>query len=312
MLLTFSGVFQNYGTVAIPASQKIDNDRGDESFFKQVDYYSVDDGRPTLNFQSELLTHSVLDSKLIGLNPKGVAFRVDNDEPIHFQSKNAKVSFNKKEINLENDVAVVLENTELNADKMQIRLDQNIIYANGTVKTLSNSKDDSEQVLISADSATYLPKQKYFEYVKNVQGTLKRRKKYEESIRFKTDNLIFDGQKNLAELKGDVHFMRDNFDIYANSGNIFLENYNKKLKYYSFSDDVRLEEKVNSDGRQFTRKAFSEKLEGFMSEKKIILTGLPKVFQEKDVIKGNMIVIRENIETVEVDDANTNIILKEE
>jgi lipopolysaccharide export system protein LptA len=60
------------------------------------------------------------------------------------------------------------------------------------------------------------------------------------------------------------------------------------------------------------RKAFAEKLEGLISEKKIILTGLPKVFQQKDVIKGNRITIRENIETVEVDDANTNITLERE
>ena len=44
----------------------------------------------------------------------------------------------------------------------------------------------------------------------------------------------------------------------------------------------------------------------------MILTGLPKVFQEKDVIKGNRITIRENIETVEVDDAITNITLERE
>ena len=91
MLLTFTGVLNGYGTMEVPSSQKKESDKVDESFFKQVDYYSVDDGRPLLNFQSELLTHSILESKLIGFNPKGVAFRIGNDEPIHFQAKNAKV-----------------------------------------------------------------------------------------------------------------------------------------------------------------------------------------------------------------------------
>lgn len=47
-----------------------------------------------------------------------------------------------------------------------------------------------------------------------------------------------------------------------------------------------------------------------MSENKIILTGYPKVYQLKDVIKGNRIILREDNEVVEVDDANTNFILK--
>ena len=75
---------------------------------------------------------------------------------------------------------------------------------------------------------------------------------------------------------------------------------------------MRLQEKLINNGKLLVRKAFSEKLEGLISDKKVILTGLPKVFQERDVIKGNRIIIKENVETVEVDDANTNIILEQE
>lgn len=113
-----------------------------------------------------------------------------------------------------------------------------------------------------------------------------------------------------VELKGQVTFKKGNLDASSNQGTLFLENYNKKLKYYSLSDDVRLQETLSLDGKPLTRKAFAEKLEGIISERKVILTGLPKVFQERDVIKGNRITIRENIETVEIDDANTNITLE--
>ena len=113
-------------------------------------------------------------------------------------------------------------------------------------------------------------------------------------------------------MKGNVSIKKENLDGYANRGEVYLENYNKKLKYYALYDDVRLQEKLVNNGRPLVRKAFAEKLEGLIGEKKIILTGLPKVFQERDVIKGNRIIIRENIETVEVDDANTNLILKKD
>lgn len=127
---------------------------------------------------------------------------------------------------------------------------------------------------------------------------------------FTTDLMTLSAPKSEVEMKGNVTFKKGNLDASSNQGTLFLENYNKKLKYYSLSDDVKLQETLSLNGKPVMRKAFAEKLEGIISEKKVILTGLPKVFQEKDVIKGNRITIRENIETVEIDDANTNITLE--
>jgi hypothetical protein len=42
-----------------------------------------------------------------------------------------------------------------------------------------------------------------------------------------------------------------------------------------------------------------------MNENKIVLTGYPRAYQFDDVIKGNIITLRENNEVVEVDDSNT-------
>ena len=131
-------------------------------------------------------------------------------------------------------------------------------------------------------------------------------------IYFKTDLMTVNGPKLLVEMKGNVSIKKESLDAYANRGEVFLENYNKRLKYYALYDDVRLQEKLMQNGRLLIRKAFSEKLEGLMSDRKIILTGLPKVFQGNDVIKGNRIIIKENVETVEVDDANSNITLEKE
>lgn len=311
--LTYNHTFDLYGTVSMPNKGDIKSTENiEESYFKNVQYFLSEKNKPFLNFDSELLTLSTSDSKVLGFNPKGNAYRMTDSSPIFFQGKNARVYYAKKEINLENQVNVVVDNTNLDADRVKILLGDNLLIADGNVKTLTSNDSNNEQILVNSDELEYRPKVKYFEFRKNVDGTLKRKKVYEESLKFKTDALNFNGLNNLAELKGNIHLMRENYDIFATNGNIYLENYNKKLKYYVLSDDVRLEEKVEAEGRKFSRKAFSEKLEGVMSEKKIVLTGFPKVFQDKDVIKGNMIVIRENVETVEVDDANTNITLKNE
>ena len=120
--------------------------------------------------------------------------------------------------------------------------------------------------------------------------------------------------KSLVNLEGDVFLIKQQLKANSRRGEIFLENYNKKLKYFVLYDDVKVVEKVMLEGinsSSFDRRAFSEKLEGMMSEGRIILTGYPKVFQQGDVIKGNRITLRENNEVVEVDDANTNFRLSQ-
>jgi lipopolysaccharide export system protein LptA len=312
VIFTMQGKFDNYGESNLKSSDFGKNDSPEESFFKKVNYYLIDSNNPYLQFDSDELSLSTLESKVIAINPTGMVYRLNKSEPIHFSSKNSKVYFNKKELYLENEVVVKLENTELKSDKMNIFLNENLLVAKGNVQSLSNSKETSDQIIITSNDALYRPNEDYFEFSNEVKGSVNRKKQYEESLKFTTDQMQFNGTQSLLELQGNVHIMRENYDAFAVRGSVFLENYNKKLKYYSLSDDVRIEERVKSEGRLFSRKAFSEKLEGFMSERRIILTGLPKVFQDKDVIKGNKIVIRENVETVEVDDANTNIMLKKD
>ena len=101
-----------------------------------------------------------------------------------------------------------------------------------------------------------------------------------------------------------------NFEGKAQRGNIFLENYNKDLSYFVLNDDVKVIENFKMKGKKVTRKAFSEKLEGFPKKSLIILTGYPKVLQGQDAIVGNKIILRWNNEVLEIIDANSNLKLK--
>ncbi|OFZ68803.1 MAG: hypothetical protein A2451_14970 [Bdellovibrionales bacterium RIFOXYC2_FULL_39_8] len=115
----------------------------------------------------------------------------------------------------------------------------------------------------------------------------------------------------MINLDGDVYLKKQEVEAWGRRGEIFLENYNKKLKYFVLYDDIKLEETLTvGKDTLLTRKAFGEKLEGIMSEGLLFLTGYPRVFQGKDVIKGNRIILRQNNQIVEVDDANTNFHVK--
>lgn len=291
-----------------------ESDEMDESYFKTVDYYLVDKAKPFLKLEATELTLSKQNTEVTGFNPDGVIYRRDEkgveEDPIFFNSKNARVFTANKELYLQNEVEVKVANSNLKSDKVTIFNSGRHLEADGNVRTSSFDPKTNDNILITSEFALYRPKEQFFEYQRKVKGTVQRRRQYEESVSFTTDLMTLSGAQSEVEMKGNVTFKKGNLDASSNQGTLFLENYNKKLKYYSLSDDVRLQESLSVGGKPMVRKAFAEKLEGLISEKKVILTGLPKVFQEKDVIKGNRITIRENIETVEVDDANTNITLE--
>ncbi|MBY0413837.1 MAG: hypothetical protein K2Q18_06715 [Bdellovibrionales bacterium] len=292
------------------------SDGMDESYFKIVQLYLLSKGKPFLQLESTDLTLSKENTEVVANYPNGVIYKSSEEdpnkaeEPIYFTSKTSEIFSARKELFLKDTVNITVGDSNLKANKVSIFNSGNHLEAEGGVRTQSVDPKTDDQILISSDFAIYRPKEQFFEYQKHVSGTVQRRRKYEESVSFTTDLLTLTTAQSKVEMKGNVTFKKGNLDASANLGTVFLENYNKKLKYYSLSDDVRLQETLNIGGKPRLRKAFSEKLEGLISERKIILTGLPKVFQEKDVIKGNRITIRENIETVEVDDANTNITLE--
>lgn len=306
--LSWLGHFNDYGG---DINKKMDGPKYDEvneSYLKKSEYYYTDHGRPFLKMDSDELTLSTTNSKIFGFMPNGVIYQ--EEDPIFFKAQNFQLFLEKKELVLENTVDLTYKDTKMFADKMRLFSVGNKVDAVGNVKTISNSDTDGTKIYINSHEATGLLKNNYFEYRNSVVGRVERKKIYEKNIAFKTDFLSYTGQQNLVDLQGNVELTKENFKANSLKGQIYLENYNKKLKYYALYDDVKLEERVYSEGHLLERKAFAEKLDGIMSERKIVLTGYPKVFQAKDVIKGNRITIRENIETVEVDDANSSILLK--
>ena len=141
------------------------------------------------------------------------------------------------------------------------------------------------------------------QYRYNVRGHLDRTRSYEPGIKFTTQVLDFLRLEQKINLGGNVFIERGSTKVQALRGEMFLENYNKRLKYYELFDDVRIEELVPTAMGTLLRKGFAEHLEGHMAEDKLIMTGYPKVYQDKDVIKGNRIIVRPHSAIVEVDDA---------
>ncbi|MCY4495522.1 MAG: hypothetical protein OXB92_16885, partial [Acidimicrobiaceae bacterium] len=162
-----------------------------------------------------------------------------------------------------------------------------------------------DQIELRGGKALFRLRQEEIQYWEGVSGFVKRERVYQQGLEFRSNkiNLKMIPGKILAE--GNLWLKRQGLAARGRRGEIYLGGERKKLKYFVIYDDVRIVEKVNLRHRSFKRRAFCEKLEGLMDQDKMILTGYPKVFQLNDVVKGNRIILRENNEVVEVEDANT-------
>ena len=313
-VFSFLGGFDHYGEEKI---LKQNNARSPEdSFFKEVKFFTKVKGQPSINMHSKEMTISEDFNSAIALFVDGFYYSQSNPEPIKFSAEKALAKPKMDLLELEHKVVLVDDKHEFRSEKLKILDRGNKIFGRENVQTISKIKSndttvsDSSTVLIKAQEMDYNAIANRVDYRGLVDGEMRRVKAYEEGVKFQTSELGFDGAKGLITLNGQVHFIKGKFEAWSNRGEIFLENYNKKLKYYSLSDDVRLREEFQGREKLIERKAFAEKLEGWMNERKVVLTGFPKVIQDKDIIKGNRIVLRENSESVEIDDANSSLILK--
>ncbi|ATH08756.1 hypothetical protein BIY24_12605 [Halobacteriovorax marinus] len=321
-LLILGGITIWGESVEWKRSQALKNEAEDESqsydqesYFETVSFYRVKNEKPVLHLDAKELSMNSATGKSLFAEPEGVAF-TSNGEPVQYSARNGFLFRAQDQVIFENEVKFKMETSTLSADKTTYFMNIDEIVSEGNVETISISEKNKtkENIKVWSNSAITWPSKDKSRYEGDVRGVIKRKRVYEESVSFKAQQVDVNMLTLQIDLLEKVHLEKQQLKADSHRGEIFLENYNKKLKYFVLYDDVKVVEKVKleKDGRvsSFERRAFGEKLEGMMSESKIILTGYPKVFQQNDVITGNKIVLRENNEVVEVDDANTNFILR--
>ncbi len=307
VLLAFLGDFevQNYALGAAGSKEQMPA----QSYFTHATYFSIGEKSKDFKLKSKELMLSGKDYFLF-VSPSGEVLPKGEGETIFFKGKLGKFENGPGELRLERDVEVYTANSSISANEIVYDVKRGGVHAMGKVKSEHRSLKDGGKIKIKSQDLRFWPKSNKARYEGNVEGMIFRRRLYEERITFAGDTVFLDLNIEKATLDGNVRVSRKKTDATARKGEVFLENYNKKLKYFVLVDDVKVVERVEIQGKLHTRKAFSEKLEGFMRERKLVLTGYPKVYQLNDMIKGNRITLREDIEVVEVDDALTNFRVK--
>ena len=282
----------------------------EKSFFDAIRYFKIIQNRPSVKLVADYL-EIINNNKLIFKSPDGTYF--SNDNVIHYTSEYGTLNQNEKELRLNGSVRISESTSEYAGHDLTYNGNTYELKGWGGIEAQYMDERTLDLLELKATDLISNLKTKEMELKNNVSGRIIRKHKYEGQMDFSSEVFLLKSLDSLVKLEQKVKINRNNYHLESGSAEIFLENYNKKLKYYVLYDDVKLEEKLEISGKKAqVRRAYSEKLEGHQRSAKVVLTGAPRVEQGKDVIQGYQITLRENVELVEVDDAQSSFNLKKD
>jgi len=273
-----------------------------------LDYFHLKNAEPLTSLSSQKMT-SLEDKEVHFLHPKGT--RRLNHKLLKFISQQAKYLKEKSVISLWGEVLFETDDSSYRAEKMRYFFDKDLLLARENIYFHHVDDKTKDDLVIESQSMTAHPKKNYSKFQTSVKGVLSRRKKFEGKMDFSSEELEFLGPEHRISLKKLVHLKRPDQNLTSENADIYLENFNKSLKYFVLNDDVKLTENFASPEGVIQRKAFSEKLEGFTQEGRVVLSGAPRVEQGKDMIRGYRIILREKMEFIEVEDAISEVQVKQ-
>lgn len=293
-------------------SQKIINAKNlapEYTIIQKLEYFHLRDALPQLSLSAEIM-RSQGEEMAEFETPRGVYNFQQKNKTIKYSANEGLYRKDKEVLTLSGKVKLDSSEAQYLADKVKYFFTKDLLIGNGNVKFSGEDPKSRDFVLVESNSMRANPEAQLSKFKGDVKGSMQRKKKYEGKLTFASHELHLDGNKSLANLVGNVQMKRDSYNITAGKADMYLENYNKSLKYFVLNDDVKVTEKLQTEEGIQERRAFAERLEGFGREQKMVLSGAPRVEMGEDVIKGYRITIRENVDLIEVDDAMSDVQVK--
>lgn len=275
----------------------------------KLEYFHLRDGLPQLSLSAEIM-RSQGEEMAEFETPRGVYNFQQKNKTIKYSADEGLYRKDKEVLTLSGKVKLDSSEAQYLADKVKYFFTKDLLIGNGNVRFSGEDPKSRDFVSVQSSSMRAKPEAQLSKFKGDVKGSMQRKKQYEGKLTFSSHELHLDGNKSLANLIGNVHMKRDSYNITAGKADMYLENYNKSLKYFVLNDDVKVTEKLQTEEGIQERRAFAERLEGFGREQKMVLSGAPRVEMGEDVIKGYRITIRENVDLIEVDDAMSDVQVK--
>lgn len=283
-----------------------------KKIFKDAKFYVTQEKNDRININASAFHMNPYEHRNYFKDFHGTYFQNKKEGPVFFKGQEGHYFSKKKTLDIKGNVHIKTDTYKIFTHQAKYDLNKAIIDLIGKVQSFHKNTQTNDIININSKLAHFKLKSKDYSYLKNVTGIIRKTLDYEPPMYFKSDKLQAKMNDQHIQLSGNVLLEKQELKATSRIAEIFLKNYNKRIKYYSLSDDVKILEKINlKDGKRVERKAFSEKLEGFIKEKKIILSGSPKVIQGEQIIKGNTITLTEQNDLIEVDGSNSRLNLKD-
>ncbi len=276
---------------------------------ERLDYFHLKDGLPQMSLSADKMRSQGEELAEFSA-PTGVYSLKKKNKTVRYRALTGVYKKKNELLTLGGKVEVTTDEAKYFAEKLKYFLKKDLITGEGSVRFEGDDLKSKDHVTITSDKMRAQPEAQLSSFNGNVNGSMERKKKYEGRLVFSSRDMDLDGSTSLAHLEGDVTMKRQSYTLTGGKADIYLENFNKSLKYFVMNDDVKVSEKIQTPEGIQERKAFSERLEGFGREEKMILSGAPRVEMGKDIIKGYRITIRENVDLIEVDDAMSDVQVK--
>lgn len=290
-------------------SISIKDQASENSDFLNVYYFMLKEKKPQFYLEADTLKN-VGNEWILLTRPHGEAFSKDLI-PVYYQSLEGKVDKQKEIFYLDHSAKINYKNSQVTSDHLKFFKKDDRFEAYENVESLDIAEKTKDKILVTSHQAFGWNSKKFARYIGNVHGKVIKQKAYEEGIEFKSDVAEADFNGNVVDLIDNVWLKKGGMEGKSLKAEVFLENYNKKLKYYVLYDDVRLEQKVlNPDGSTLVRKGFCERLDGTIVTDEIVMTGAPKLLTGTDVVTGNKITLKQKARFIEVDDNKSSLIIK--
>ncbi len=273
-----------------------------------VSFYYTFKNRPYMKLNAEGLIN-INDSFSIFKVPVG-EIKDEEGKSINFMADEANYDGDEDMINFNGKVNIHNDEFQLDARNISINLETSKYEASGSIKSVMNDPETKDKIFVMSQYFEGYPNKRFMEFTGQVEGELKRHRIYESGFKFQTDSMNADFEKSRLYMDKNVRFQIDSLEAKAGRAEILLRNHNKSLKYYSLYDDIDLEQKVVLKNKTIKRTAKAEKMVGMLSLGKIILTGAPQVYQDEDIIKGYEIILRKNLEMIEVEQSKSKFSIK--
>lgn len=282
--------------------------RKSRSFFKKIKYYSLSNAIPQLDLVADELILVDGNSEITFFSPEGTSYGANGQE-LKFSGKLGRYTQKNQKLTISKSAHLHNDSTDIKCENATYMVAKETALCEKDVVSKSVSTKTGDRLNVKADYLRSELSKQITTYKGRVEGLVTRKRSYEDPINFKADQARVNLVDSIVNLNDNVSLKQQGVSATSRKGEIYLENYNKKLKYFVLSDDVVVKEivVVQEPGgpREFLRRALSERLEGITSEEVLVLTGYPKVYQMDDIIRGNKVILRRDSELVEVEDANT-------